>query len=78
MRHKISGLAHGVVRQVSMNGDIREFTCKHDTKDAFAYHGLCRWIWGNEVVVSLYKDDEEMASFRFDYNLDETERYDPH
>ena len=39
LRHKVSKLLlidqvsrcpHGVVRQVSANGDIREFTCKYE------------------------------------------------
>ena len=72
MRDRVFGCPRGVARQIKANGDIFEFTAKDG-----CFHGLCRWIWGNEVRVSLYSGDEELASFRFDYNLEEIERDDP-
>ena len=76
MRHRGSELPYGVVREVSRQDHVREFTCKI-RKGRYVQHGLCRWVMKDEVLVSFFRDDEDLAYLRFNYNFEEVERYDP-
>ena len=76
MRHRGSELPYGVVREVSRQDHVREFTCKI-RKGRYVQHGLCRWVMKDEVLVSFFRDDEDLAYLRFNYNFEEVERHDP-
>ena len=61
MRHKASGLRHGIVREVHPNGYIEEASFK-EGKNC----GLVRYVDKESVAVGLWKDGHQLA--RFDFN----------
>ncbi len=72
MKHKYTGLAHGIVKVVKPNEFIEEGTYK----DGKVY-GLVRTVFKDKVQVSLYGADYRLATFGFDDKFTETERVDP-
>ena len=68
LRHQITGLRHGIVRQVKLNGEIVEASFK-DGK----FHGLQRYVNAKEVIFSLWKDDSEIAYVGLDKKFKKTD-----
>ena len=70
MRHRETGLPHGIVRFVNEDGLIAEGSHKHGTR-----HGLQMLYWhASKVYVSLYKEGSCQARFDFDSNFKEINR----
>lgn len=69
-RHRESGKEHGIVRSFKLGDAIIEASYKNGVR-----HGFCRSVWADEVAISLFKDDEEVAYFRFGRWFKETIRY---
>ena len=76
MRHRDSGQPCGVIREVSRQDYVREFTCKY-RNGGYIQHGLCRWVLQDEVYVIFYRDGIDLAYLRFNFNFEEIEREDP-
>ena len=64
MKHKVSGLRHGIVRWVMPGQWISEATYRNGER-----HGLMRDIYPKRVSISLFKYDGLRASLKFNCDL---------
>ena len=72
MRHKTTGVPHGILRWVQSNGDIFAATFKDGKK-----HGLFRMVGRGYVCIKLYKNDVPIANLHFRSDFTETVRNGP-
>lgn len=73
MRHQHSGKRHGIVRHVRPGGEIIEASFKGGR-----FHGLQRYVSAKEVIISLWKDDEELAYVGLDKNFKKSSAHEAH
>lgn len=72
LKHKYTGLAHGIVKVIKPDEFIEEGTYK----DGKVY-GLVRTVFRDKVQISLFGADYRLATFGFDRKFNEVERVDP-
>jgi hypothetical protein len=73
MKNSETNKLHGIVRIIEPYTAIFESTYKNGKN-----HGLSRAIYDNQVIITLYKEGNELAKFSFDKDFMEIQRQDPH
>ena len=68
-RHRETGQEHGIVRSCKYGDAIVEASYKHGVR-----HGFCRAVWPDEVAIQIFKNDYEVAYFKFGRRFKETIR----
>ena len=69
-RHRETGHEHGIVRSCKYGDAIVEASYKHGVR-----HGFCRAVWPDEVAIQIFKNDYEVAYFKFGRRFKETIRF---